>query len=636
MSDISLSKSVRTNLLSLKGTADMMATTQNRLATGNKVNSALDNPSSWFTAQGLNNRASDLNSLMDSMANGVKTLEAADNGLSAMTKTLESMQSTLRQARQDKSFQTASYAIGENATGNLTFSGGALDAASSISLTKAQPATVTAGSDFALQQTIGAADFTFGAGLNFDEASDKMTIAMTIDGEAKSVELTTAMAEAASEGGDGNIDSPEEMIDLLSAGMVAAGFDASSFEITNPTGREIKITSTTPGADSQVLLGTATYDITGTTNDFTDTLSGWGSVDNAGQITDNATAIITIGDGTNTTGNITLDGDIHDTPEKAAKAINDAIKTLNDSLDGTEDDLPFTASVKDGRLVVTGAADGTGANPVISGAGADEVFGTAAQRDVKEASTTGGATKTVDELVTEINSATIANGDENPLKGAIRASNDNGKLRIENQSTSDLTVNGVNSLGVADGVTVADALIKKIDGNSVRAGLADQFNELRDQLDKLADDASFNGINLLRGDKLAITFNETGTSSIDIQTKNGDTINSSNLGVSTTLNKSDLDSDANIDEELGKLKSALNEVRSQASSFGSNLSIVENRQTFTNSMINTLEDGAGNLTLADMNTEAANLLALQTRQSLSQNSLSLASQADQSILQLIR
>ncbi|MNL36670.1 flagellin [compost metagenome] len=106
--------------------------------------------------------------------------------------------------------------------------------------------------------------------------------------------------------------------------------------------------------------------------------------------------------------------------------------------------------------------------------------------------------------------------------------------------------------------------------------------------------------------------------------------------MSTTLEEADLDSDDNIDAELAKLKTALNSVRSQASTFGSNLSIVQNRQTFTDSMINTLEDGAGNLTLADMNTEAANLLALQTRQSLSQNSLSLASQADQSILQLIR
>ena len=108
MADISLSKAVRSNLLSLQNTASMMASTQNRLATGNKVNSALDNPTNFFTASSLNSRAGDLNALMDSMANGIQTLEAADNGLKAMTKTLESMQSTLRQARQDKSFQTDS------------------------------------------------------------------------------------------------------------------------------------------------------------------------------------------------------------------------------------------------------------------------------------------------------------------------------------------------------------------------------------------------------------------------------------------------------------------------------------------------------------------------------------------------
>ncbi|MNT21681.1 flagellin [compost metagenome] len=77
-------------------------------------------------------------------------------------------------------------------------------------------------------------------------------------------------------------------------------------------------------------------------------------------------------------------------------------------------------------------------------------------------------------------------------------------------------------------------------------------------------------------------------------------------------------------------------MRSQSSTFGSNLSIVQNRQDFTKNMINTLQTGAANLTLADMNEEAANLLALQTRQSLSSSSLSLASQADQSVLQLIR
>ena len=484
MADISLSKAVRSNLLSLKGTADMMASTQNRLATGNKVNSALDNPSSWFTAKGLTNRASDLGALMDSMANGVKTLEAADNGLSAMTKTLESMQSTLRQARQDKSFQTGSYTLpasGLDNTSTLSFDGGAVgETAVSINLTS---------------QT---------------NSAEAVTTASTATG------LTGAST-------------------LASLGLA----DGETITVSDCT-------------------ETHTYTIT----------------------------------------------------TAATEDLDDLIAGING-----ETDLDVTAAINaDGQFELT--ADNNEVGITVGGTGS--IAGLATQA----APTAVYVAKTVDELVSEINSNT-------DLDGKVRASNDNGKLRIENQSTQDLNIDGVASNGNIDGST---ADVTSIDGNSVRAGLADQFNELRDQLDKLADDASFNGINLLRGDKLSITFNETGTSAIDIQTEDGETINSANLGVATTLEAQNLDSDTNIDLELGKLKSALNEVRSQASTFGSNLSIVENRQTFTDSMINTLEAGAGNLTLADMNTEAANLLALQTRQSLSQNSLSLASQADQSIL----
>jgi hypothetical protein len=233
------------------------------------------------------------------------------------------------------------------------------------------------------------------------------------------------------------------------------------------------------------------------------------------------------------------------------------------------------------------------------------------------------ATKTVDKFVELIN---------RDHGGKVRASNDNGKLRIENLSTQAL------DLGVdTNGNDVVNPL--KVEGNSVRDNLHKQFNELRDQMDKLSDDASFNGINLLRGDKLTITFNESGSSSINIQSKDKSdqarSINASNLGIDSLV-AMDLDSDAGIDAFLGKISSALSDIRSQASTFGSNLSSVENRQTFTKNMINTLQTGAANLTLADMNEEAANLLALQTRQSLSSSALSMASQADQSILQLLR
>jgi flagellin-like hook-associated protein FlgL len=100
MSDVTLSSAVRSNLLSLQNTADMMAKTQERLATGLKVNSALDNPTNFFTASSLNSRAGDLGRLLDAVGNATQTLEAADNGISAITKLVESAQATARQAQQ--------------------------------------------------------------------------------------------------------------------------------------------------------------------------------------------------------------------------------------------------------------------------------------------------------------------------------------------------------------------------------------------------------------------------------------------------------------------------------------------------------------------------------------------------------
>src|SRR5687768_136147 len=129
-SDVVLSAGVRQNLLALQNTAKLMSTTQNRLATGKAVNSALDKPVNFFNSAGLQSRARDLNALLDAMSNGVKTLEAADNGISAITRTIESMQSTLLQARQDKSFKSASYAVDLGAipaaTQDLSFTGGAV------------------------------------------------------------------------------------------------------------------------------------------------------------------------------------------------------------------------------------------------------------------------------------------------------------------------------------------------------------------------------------------------------------------------------------------------------------------------------------------------------------------------------
>jgi flagellin len=100
MSGIVLSSGVRANLLNLQATGDLISQTQVRLSTGKRINSALDNPTNFFTAQSLNNRASDLGGLLDSMSNAVKTLQAADNGITAITKLVQSAQALARQAQQ--------------------------------------------------------------------------------------------------------------------------------------------------------------------------------------------------------------------------------------------------------------------------------------------------------------------------------------------------------------------------------------------------------------------------------------------------------------------------------------------------------------------------------------------------------
>src|SRR6266700_5923704 len=100
MSGIVLSASVRQNLLSLQSTAELLSTTQSRLATGNKVNSALDNPTNFFTAQGLNNRASDINNLLDSIGNGVQVLQAANTGITSLQKLVDTAKSIANQVLQ--------------------------------------------------------------------------------------------------------------------------------------------------------------------------------------------------------------------------------------------------------------------------------------------------------------------------------------------------------------------------------------------------------------------------------------------------------------------------------------------------------------------------------------------------------
>lgn len=188
---------------------------------------------------------------------------------------------------------------------------------------------------------------------------------------------------------------------------------------------------------------------------------------------------------------------------------------------------------------------------------------------------------------------------------------------------------------------------------ATRQKLYSQFNELRSQVDHLVNDASYNGINLIKGnstdtsvkpDTLTVKFSEQNDASPKRElTIKGEASDASALkiksavytaGGSTTWGSSSANHSKVIDSSIQEIDSALTTVRSTAQTFGTNAAMLQIRSDFTSSLVNTLKSGAANLVNADLNEESANMLSLQTRQSLGSIALSIAQQSEQSILRL--
>ena len=371
MADISLTASMRSNLLSLQQTQSLMDTTQERLSTGKKVNSAIDNPSSYYAAQSLTNRASDLSALLDSMGQAIQTIQAADEGIKTITEFAEQAKAVANSAR--------------------------------------------------------------------DEAVDMSDISVALDIKAQAAAASTLK------------------IDITKAD------------------------------------GTA---------------------------------------GTSTTVSIA-----QNTTAEEAKA--QILEELN--------------------------ADGTG----------------------------------------------------------VKASFDkDGKLVITAQDGATATLTGTGDYNAATGTSAPQV-------NESRQKLAAQFDSILAQIDKVANDSSYKGVNLLQGNDLKVVFNEDRSSDLVIEGKDA-----SSAGLKIAASANDWKTNTDVDAAITQIEDAIKELRTMSSEFGNNYSIVQSRETFTENLINVLEEGSDKLTLADMNEESANMLALQTRQQLAINSLSLASQAAQSVLKL--
>ena len=174
----------------------------------------------------------------------------------------------------------------------------------------------------------------------------------------------------------------------------------------------------------------------------------------------------------------------------------------------------------------------------------------------------------------------------------------------------------------------------KATGNTnERSTLAVQFNELLSQINLIANDASFNGSNLLKAtpDELGVAFNDDNSSNLTITGLDSTT---ASTGINIAVAANGFGANANIDAALTQISAALSELRTNAATMGSKNTILGTRLDFTENLVANLNNGEGKLTLADLNEESAKLLALQTRQQLGINSLALAAQSERSILAL--
>jgi len=169
--------------------------------------------------------------------------------------------------------------------------------------------------------------------------------------------------------------------------------------------------------------------------------------------------------------------------------------------------------------------------------------------------------------------------------------------------------------------------------SATRSTLQTNYNGLLTQIGQLASDASYNGVNLLNGDNLTIDFNQNGSSALTIQ---GVTFNAAGLSLSSIAGAGagSFQNDGTLTGTITSLNAAIAQVQSQTETFGTNSGVIGTRQTFTTNLIDTLQTGAANLVAVDQNQASADLLTEQTQQQLEISALSIANQANQSVLKL--
>lgn len=606
MSDITLSKGVRQNLLSLQGTAELLSRTQDRLSTGKKVNSALDNPINFFTSSGLQSRANDLSRLLDSVSNAVQTLQSADKGISAITKLIESAGATARQVLTTAEGVTT-YNLTQTGNVAITDDTAATTAGTGAALAPDDEALITGNAGgLAGGDLLNALGFANGDTITISDGTN--TVVHTIvDNTTEDLDAVLATLNggaatwtASIVGGDIEVlsDNAVDTITISSNNAVAfgnIGFTAGTNDVANPTNTDLTALA---GETLTVSVGA------------TDATVTFGSDFGAGEIANRAQLLTALNAQLGASGTASYNADVL---EVVATANTDSI-----AIEGS-DPAVLTAF----GFNVTNEFDPTNAQLAGFTGQFTLQVGSEAAQTIEFGNGNAG------EIVTRAGlEARIAEINLN-LTDVALSIDVNDFLNVTSTSAENITIGGTTptSFGITAQTYAPTATFT---ANATRTSLQEDFNRILQQITDLAGDASYNGINLLADDDLTVTFNEDGSSTLQIA---GVDFSATGLGL-TAVNGAGFQDTANVTASIAQLDTATATLRAQASKFGSNLSIVQTRQDFTKNMISVLQIGADNLVLADTNEEGANMLALNTRQQLATTALSLAAQADQNVLRL--
>ena len=616
--DISLTASMRTNLLQLQGVQDKIAQKQNILSTGNKINTALDGPTAFFAAKGLNQRAGDLSALKDTMGQAITTIKAADKGLTSIDAMIE----------QARGLTTAAYAALGNDAGSVATR---KSLASQFNALKDQIDKLAGDSSYAGKNLLA------GNGMRMDSTSTSRAAVNTIAGleNARVTNVVSADTYTVRVKGDGSIEGAAgdianaEMAHGLT-GMKLSGtmsstlgsFSDVQIEVRGAVGRERSFIVSDGNESRTITYFDNNQKIEANTT--TAATSGVAQVTNV-----NVSGTIEAGDSFS----ITVEGQTFtykataaDTAMGQNAAANVASKlaaSINGQLGtGGRLDTKDVASVSvgsKGTITLTGATT------------------TGVPREMTvSASAENALTKKISESFASgtIVSFTI---DRKLLEQA--ANGGNGVSTIEKKvdiqiSATNLAGNTVTRDGMAnrgEGKLSGGEQAFAFDSGTVRVDVDQKTIKEAASGNKAANLVTVQVTDANTSNDLTVQLNERNTNSITVKAQN---LTTSGQGLRIDYAQNQWMDRADIDKAVAGIDHAKQTLRSASQTLSTNLNIITTRESFTKEFSDVLVEGANKLTLADQNEEGASLLMLQTRQQLGTIALSLANQSQQSILRL--